>query len=56
MKPSTKFWLCERCGFANAPHLNRSTPEANARCEQCGAEDGQDVPPAELVAMKPRVS
>ena len=53
-KPATRFWLCEKCGFPNAPHLNRASAEANAKCEQCGGEDGQDVPAAELVSMKPR--
>lgn len=51
-KPKTRFWVCEKCGFPNVPHMNRSSTEQNEKCEQCGAGDGVDVPAAELLRIK----
>lgn len=50
--PATKFWICDKCGFANSPHLNRVTDEQNTKCEQCGGETGTDLAAAELLRIK----
>lgn len=38
MPAKTKFWTCGKCGFENGPDAFRTTPEANAKCEQCGED------------------
>jgi len=45
----TKWWYCDRCGFANHPRnpAQYGNEKINEGCEQCGAarEAGQDFKP-----------